>query len=167
MCQIIHGVAHVQKSLLWCVLLDKCLVHFVGIIHCHVVQPKGQIWQPIVTTAHPPQIIVHFCLILVVDQKKCLELVLCLHWARHFPSLSSPASTHHSFPFKTPPSLLELSQGRGNSTAIQWERCRTKRWNKVITIDAANRQSCMSPSSSKLCNWCWRRHSLLALFSPC
>jgi hypothetical protein len=64
---LMHGVACVQKSPLWHVLLDKHLAHFVGIIQHHVVQPNDKLWQPIVQMAYPPQIIICLCSIPLVD----------------------------------------------------------------------------------------------------
>ena len=79
-----HGVTRVQKCPLWHVLLDKRLVHWVGVIQCHVVQPKDQLWRPIVKTALPPQIVIRSHPIPLVNQMKCIAVVPSLPCARHF-----------------------------------------------------------------------------------
>ena len=51
-------------------LLDKGRIHFVGVIQRHVVQPKHQLWRPVVQSALSPQIVRCFRPIPLVDQMK-------------------------------------------------------------------------------------------------
>ncbi len=106
--QFSHGAPHVQKPRpLWRVLFNKRLVRFVGVVQRHVVEPKDLLQRPIVQTALPPQIVIRFRPIPLVDQVECLAVVPRLGWARHFCLCPLPLPIITPFLLQHPPPCLE------------------------------------------------------------